>query len=103
MVKRHIKLLNQSVLLTVVLSYQLLSGLIAEYSEVNVMIPCLFKTFFHFECWGCGLSLAAIDFVHLRWLEAAEHHPMIFLVSALMAYSFVRFFSKKYRLKQRFL
>ena len=50
-------------MLSAVVVYQLTTGLLAEYGVIDLMIPCLFKTFFHVECWGCGLSSAAIELV----------------------------------------
>jgi hypothetical protein len=69
-----------------VLLYQLLTGVIAAYSSIDVMIPCLFKTVFHIECWGCGLSRAAIEVVLLRWNSAYAQHPLVFIIMGLMGF-----------------
>ncbi len=78
--------IEKTILLVVVL-YQLLAGIIAAYSSVNVMIPCIFKAVFHFECWGCGLSRAVIDMVLLRWNSAYAQHPLVFIIMGLMGFT----------------
>ena len=77
-------------MLSVVVMYQVATGLIAEYSAIDLMIPCLFKTFFHVECWGCGLSSAAIELLHFRFILAAQKNPMIYAVMGLVAYYFAK-------------
>jgi len=83
-------LFSQKFMLSAVVVYQLTTGLIAEYGVIDLMIPCLFKTFFHVECWGCGLSSAAIELLHFRFSLAAEKNPMIFAVVGLVAYYFAK-------------
>lgn len=77
-------------MLSAVVVYQLTTGLIAEYGAIDLMIPCLFKTLFHVECWGCGLSSAAIELLHFRFSLAAEKNPIIFAVVGLVAYYFAK-------------
>lgn len=77
---------EKTILLGVVL-YQLITGIIAAYSSIDLMIPCLFKALFHIECWGCGLSRAAIDVVLLRWNSAYSQHPQVFLIMGLMGFA----------------
>lgn len=76
---------EKTILLGVVL-YQLITGIIAAYSSIDLMIPCLFKTLFHIECLGCGLSRAAIDVVLLRWNSAYTQYPQVFLVIGLIGF-----------------
>ena len=73
-------------MLSAVLVYQVTAGLMAEYSAIDLMIPCLFKTFFHVECWGCGLSSAAIELLHFRFSLAAQKNPLIYAVMGLVLY-----------------
>ena len=73
-------------MLSAVVVYQVTTGLIAEYSAIDLMIPCLFKTFFHVECWGCGLSSAAIELLHFRFSLAAQKNPLIYVVMGLVLY-----------------
>lgn len=76
---------EKSILLGVVI-YQLISGIVAAYFSVDIMIPCLFKALFHFECWGCGFSRAAIDVVLLRWNSAYAQYPPVFIIMGLMGF-----------------
>lgn len=48
--------------------------------SVDFLIPCLFKTFFHFDCWGCGLTTAFIHLLKLDFIEAYQSNPIIFVV-----------------------
>jgi len=77
------RFLSEKLLLTTIVGYQLFSGLILAFFSIDFMIPCLFKTVLHVECWGCGLSRAAIDVVLLNWGEAYRRNPIIFLVLAI--------------------
>lgn len=77
--------IEKGILLSVLL-YQLLTGVLAAYSSIDVMIPCIFKAVFHIECWGCGLSRAAIDVVLLRWNTAYAQHPLVFLIMGLTGF-----------------
>lgn len=81
------RFLSEKLLLTAIVGYQLFSGLILAFFSIDFMIPCLFKTVLHVECWGCGLSRAAIDVVLLNWGEAYRRNPIIFLVLAIAIFS----------------
>jgi len=81
------RFLSEKLLLTTIVGYQLFSGLILAFFSIDFMIPCLFKTVLHVECWGCGLSRAAIDVVLLNWGEAYRRNPIIFLVLAIAIFS----------------
>ncbi|MGA0011744.1 MAG: DUF2752 domain-containing protein [Flavobacteriaceae bacterium] len=83
-------LFSHKFMLSAVVVYQVTTGLIAEYSAIDLMIPCLFKTFFQVECWGCGLSSAAIELLHFRFSLAAQKNPLIYAVMGLVAYYFAK-------------
>ena len=89
------RFLSEKWLLTAIVGYQLFSGLILALFSVDFMIPCLFKTVFHIECWGCGLSRAAIDVVLLNWGEAYHRNPIIFLVLAMALFSIKKSVKKR--------
>ena len=89
------RFLSEKWLLTTFVGYQLLSGLILAFFSIDFMIPCLFKTVLHVECWGCGLSRAAIDVVLLNWGEAYRRNPIIFLVLAMAIFSIKKSVKKR--------
>ena len=89
------RFLSEKLLLTTIVGYQLFSGLILAFFSIDFMIPCLFKTVLHVECWGCGLSRAAIDVVLLNWGEAYHRNPIIFLVLAMAIFSIKKSVKKR--------
>jgi len=58
----------------------LFSCLLKIITGVNITIPCIFKTFFHFRCPGCGLTSAFIEILKGNLYHAWDHNPLIFIV-----------------------
>lgn len=51
--------------------------------SINILIPCLWKTLFHFECLGCGLTTAFIKMLTFDILGAYNANQLIFIVLPL--------------------
>lgn len=51
--------------------------------NINILIPCLWKTLFHVECPGCGLTTAFIDILRCDIAGAFSANPLIFIVLPL--------------------
>ncbi len=49
-------------------------------------IPCLFKHFSGIECFGCGMTRAAMSVIKLNFKEAFAFHPMFWSVPILYVY-----------------
>jgi len=67
-------------LMALVGAYFLISILIKIYFAIDVQIPCLWKTFFHVECPGCGLTRSFTQLLYLDFVGAFKTNPLIFVV-----------------------
>jgi hypothetical protein len=63
--------------------------------SVDIFIPCLWKTLFHFNCPGCGLTTAFIQLINFDFSGAFDSNPLIFIIMPLgvtyIANDFMRF------------
>lgn len=50
------------------------------FMNIDFLIPCLWKSIFHFECLGCGLTTAFIHLIKLNFSAAFLANPFIFIV-----------------------
>ncbi len=50
---------------------------------LNILPPCLWKTLFHTECPGCGLTGAFMAIISFDMPSAYEANPLIFIVLPL--------------------
>ncbi|GAB1416251.1 hypothetical protein MASR2M117_16570 [Paludibacter sp.] len=48
--------------------------------SIDILIPCLWKSLFHFKCPGCGLTHAFIEIIQFRFVDAFTTNPLIFIV-----------------------
>lgn len=48
------------------------------------MIPCLWKTIFHVNCPGCGLSRAFVNIIQLDFYNAYQNNKLIFVVLPIL-------------------
>ncbi|MBE8723926.1 DUF2752 domain-containing protein [Flavobacterium hungaricum] len=66
----------------------------------NYMIPCLFKTYFGFECLGCGFQRSLFLLFQGRFSEAFKMYPAIF--TTLLFFVFLIFyFQNKTKIPQK--
>jgi len=81
----------------IALTAALLCGL--YFFPYNVMFNgrsiCLFKTFFGFECPGCGLTRAAWLLIHLEFSGAFAMNKLIVIVFPLIAFFYGRWMVKR--------
>lgn len=61
----------------------------------DVGVPCLFKSCFGIECWGCGITRAISSIWRGDIVESMSYHPLGIIVFALLAYIF---FAEVYRI-----
>lgn len=68
---------------------KLMSGIVVYYMvaiqlkivfSIDILLPCLWKTLFHVECPGCGLTTAFIKILTLDISGAYDSNPLIFIV-----------------------
>ena len=48
--------------------------------SIDVLIPCLWKTLFHVQCPGCGLTRAFMQVLKLDFTGAFATNPLIFII-----------------------
>jgi len=81
-------------LMSVAILYFLISIFLKLIFSIDVLIPCLWKTIFHFECPGCGLTTAFIDIVIFDFKGAYNSNPLIFIVLPIVIYFVIKDFMK---------
>ncbi len=67
-------------LISFIALYFIASIVLQMVFSVNIMFPCLWKTFFHHECPGCGLTTALINLIRFNIEGAYRANPLIFVV-----------------------
>ena len=67
-------------LICLVALYFALSILLQMTFSVNIMFTCLWKTLFHHECPGCGITTALINLIRFDFAGAYRANPLIFIV-----------------------
>ena len=64
------------------------------FLSIDILIPCLWKTLFHFHCPGCGLTTAFIEILKLNFVNAFNANPLIFIVLPIGFYCLIKDFNK---------
>ncbi len=67
-------------IISIVTFYFIVSILLKIVFSIDILIPCLWKSVFHIECPGCGLTRAFIDILHCNFIDAFNKNPLIFIV-----------------------
>lgn len=80
------KYLRVNYLFTIVAVYFLLSTSLNALTDIDVCIPCLWKTIFNVNCPGCGLTRAFINLLKLDFKHAFEMNKFIFIILPLGIY-----------------
>jgi hypothetical protein len=60
--------------------YFVLSALLFILADIDICIPCIFKTFLGVSCPGCGLTTAFISLIELNFTKAYESNWLIFII-----------------------
>ena len=89
---------RENIIVVLVVSYLVFSILLKLFSGIDYLIPCLWKTFFGFECSGCGITSSIIEIIKGNFLIAWEINKITFLVLPLLfLYSIKEIFFKIYK------
>jgi hypothetical protein len=89
---------RENIIVVLVVSYLVFSILLKLFSGIDYLIPCLWKTFFGFECSGCGFTSSIIEIFKGNFLLAWEMNKITFLVFPLLfLYSIKEIFFKIYK------
>lgn len=78
-----VKYLASNKIISLVAIYFVISIIFKIALDINILIPCMWKTLFNFECPGCGLTTAFIDLLQFNITGAFTANPLIFIVLPL--------------------
>ena len=94
-----IKYIARNKIFAIVGFYFLFSAILKATAEIDICIPCLWKSIFGVQCHGCGLTTALMSIIELNFKKASETNWLIFLIVPLGIYYVTRDyvkFSRKY-------
>ena len=77
---------RENIILVLVVLYFILAVLLKLLSGIDYLIPCLWKTFFGFECSGCGITSSIIEIIKGNFLIAWEINKITYLVFPLLLF-----------------
>jgi len=83
MKKRWIKWFTKIVLLFLLGSVYFYLG-----TRINFSIPCLFHSFTHLYCPGCGMTRAVFSLISLDFVQAFFYNPFVYVLVFIIFYSF---------------
>jgi hypothetical protein len=90
-------------LMSIIASYLIASIFLKFIFSIDILIPCIWKTIFHIECLGCGLTRAFIALLYCNFIDAFNENPLIFIVLPAGIFYFYFDFAKfKRKLKNAF-
>ena len=83
--------------------YLLISTVLKAVTDIDICIPCLWKSLFNLHCPGCGLTTAFISILKLNFKNAYETNWLIFVIVPVGIYyvidDFIKF-TRKYNTKE---
>jgi hypothetical protein len=89
---------RQNIILGLVVLYFIFSVLLNILFGLDYLIPCLWKTFFGTECYGCGVTSSIIEILTGNFQFAWEINKLTFLVFPLLLfYSIKEIFFEIYK------
>ena len=77
---------RENIIVALVVLYLVFSILLKLFSGIDYLFPCLWKTFFGFECSGCGITSSIIEIIKGNFLIAWEINKVTFLVLPLLLF-----------------
>jgi Protein of unknown function (DUF2752) len=97
MVKNSILVFNyflDNALISLVCLYIMISIILKSLTTIDICIPCLWKTFFHFRCPGCGLTRAFVNLIQMNFAEAFKNNWSIYVIIPFGFYAIINDFIK---------
>ena len=86
---------KENAILTIVALYFSFSVLLNILFGLDYLIPCLWKSFFGFECSGCGITSSIIEILKGNFQFAWEINKLTFLVFPLLLFYGIKEFLLK--------
>jgi len=81
-------------LISIAIIYFVLSIILKIIFNIDILIPCLWKSIFHSNCHGCGLTTAFIKILFFDIKGAYYANPLIFIALPLVIFSIFNDFLK---------
>ena len=81
---------RENIIVVLVVLYFIFSVLLKLLSGIDHLIPCLWKTFFGFECPGCGITSSIIEILKGNFQFAWEINKLTFLVFPLLLFHSIK-------------
>lgn len=81
-------------LLVLFIGYYLISIILYVFFEIDILLPCLFKTIFNTACIGCGITKAFIQFLSLDLIGAYQSNPFVYILLPILAYAGIEDFRR---------
>ena len=75
-----IKYITKNKILSIVCFYFLSSVILKAVADIDICIPCIWKSIFGVLCPGCGLTTAFISLIKLNFNNAFETNWLIFII-----------------------
>jgi len=72
--------------------YFLITVLLKSYTGIDYTIPCIYRTFFGFKCYGCGMTTACTYIVKGDLNSAYQTNWLIFIVAPAFIFYIIRDF-----------
>ena len=98
-----IKYIANNKYIAIVGFYLLFSTVLKAITDIDICIPCLWKSLFNLHCPGCGLTTAFISILKLNFKNAYETNWLIFIIIPVGIYYIIQDFIKfrrKYNTKE---
>ena len=89
-----IKYIAKNKFLLIVGFYFLFSAILKAVAEIDICIPCLWKSIFGFQCPGCGLTTAFISLLDLNFKNAFESNWLIYIIVPFGIYYMIQDYVK---------
>ncbi|WP_343567945.1 DUF2752 domain-containing protein [Sphingobacterium sp.] len=64
------------------------------FTDIHILIPCLWKAASGYDCPGCGLTTALIALLRLEFREAWLENPLIYMLVPLLTGLVLRDFTQ---------
>ena len=80
MSKTIIKYIAKNKILAILGFYILFSSILKAVSDIDICIPCIWKSIFGIHCPGCGLTTAFISLIELNFKNAFETNWLVFKI-----------------------
>jgi hypothetical protein len=98
-----IEYITKNNILAIVCFYFLSSVILKAVADIDICIPCIWKSIFGVNCLGCGLTTAFISLIELDFNNAFKYNWLIFIIVPFgiyyMTQDYVKF-QRKYNAKQ---